>query len=58
MPDISMCMNEECTQKETCYRYKAKPSNWQSYADFKQVDGRCEAYWEVEDEDSEDRRRD
>ncbi len=31
MPDISMCKGTNCTIKETCYRYKAIPSDWQSY---------------------------
>lgn len=31
MPDISMCSGLECPLKETCYRYKATPSDWQSY---------------------------
>jgi hypothetical protein len=29
MPDISMCNGGECPLKETCYRYKAKPSEYQ-----------------------------
>ncbi len=34
MPDISMCQNEKCKLKMECYRYMAKPSGRQSYADF------------------------
>jgi hypothetical protein len=35
MPDISMCTNEECPLKETCYRYNATPSEFmQAYAKF------------------------
>ena len=33
MPDITMCQPKECAVKDTCYRYVATPSNWQSYAD-------------------------
>ena len=35
MSDISMCLNNTCKQKDTCYRYRAKPAKWQSYAYFK-----------------------
>lgn len=32
MPDITMCTGENCSLKETCYRYKAEPSEYrQSY---------------------------
>ena len=31
MPDITMCNGGDCPLKETCYRYKAKPSEFQSY---------------------------
>jgi len=32
MPDITMCRGEGCNIKETCYRYKAQPSEYyQSY---------------------------
>ena len=48
MPDISMCNNIQCTLKEVCYRFKAKPSDWQTYADFKQdKDGKCKYYWKL-----------
>ena len=48
MTDISMCANEKCTKKETCYRFKAKPSEfWQSYGVYKMDDkGNCKYYWE------------
>ena len=48
MPDISMCMGNDCPIKETCYRYKAKPCEYQYYfieAPYK--DGECEHYWEM-----------
>lgn len=45
MPDISMCNNNFCSLKETCYRYKATPSKRQSYTNFKQNEaGYCEYY--------------
>jgi hypothetical protein len=46
MPDISMCPGTNCPQKETCYRYTAKPSDWQSYFSVPPIkDGKCEYYW-------------
>jgi len=50
MPDITMCPGGDCPLKETCYRYKAEPSEYlQSYfmeAPYKEED--CSHYWEVE----------
>lgn len=35
MPDITMCKNESCPVRKTCYRYMAKPTpEQQSYAIF------------------------
>ena len=49
MSDISMCMSQTCTKKETCYRFTAYANKHrQSYGSFKQVDGKCDYYWEVE----------
>jgi hypothetical protein len=31
MPDISMCNGDGCEAKHTCYRFTAKPSEYQSY---------------------------
>ena len=46
MVDISMCENQKCPLKLTCYRFNAKPSSYQSYVDFKpDKDGKCEGYW-------------
>ena len=43
MPDISMCQNEKCLMKKTCYRFTAVPSIRQVYADFKpDANGKCE----------------
>jgi len=48
MPDISMCVNEECSIKSECYRYMAKPNVlWQVYSDFKPVDGKCGNFMEI-----------
>ena len=34
MPDITMCKNVTCPDREQCYRWTAKPSGWQAYAWF------------------------
>jgi hypothetical protein len=50
MPDITMCSGTGCPIKSTCYRYRAKPSEYgQSY--FMGVpikDGKCEYYWKLD----------
>lgn len=51
MPDISMCHGEGCPQKETCYRYTAKPSEYrQSYGMFEanMNNKKCDYYVPVE----------
>ena len=36
MPGISMCKNDNCPLRESCYRFKALPSElWQSYSSWK-----------------------
>ena len=46
MPDITMCPGTGCPYKETCYRYTAKPSDWQSYFSIPPIkDGKCDMYW-------------
>jgi hypothetical protein len=41
MPDFTMCCqeknNELCPKLLECYRAVAKPSQWQSFADFKYI---------------------
>lgn len=42
-PDISLCIGGLCPLKEKCYRYLAKPSEYQSYfADPPFVKNKCE----------------
>lgn len=41
MPDISMCADRHCPSRQTCYRYRAVPSERQSW--FGQ--GHREAGW-------------
>jgi len=47
MPDITMCPGTNCPQREKCYRFTARPSEYmQSYfmeAPIK--DGKCDMYW-------------
>lgn len=39
MPDISMCLDKECSCKGDCYRFTAIPNEFrQSYADFKETE--------------------
>lgn len=46
MPDITMCSTEQCPLKGGCYRSRATPSCWQSYAYFEHTpEGTCEHYW-------------
>jgi hypothetical protein len=45
-PDITMCPGTNCPHKETCYRYTAKPSEYQSYFTEAPVkDEKCDMYW-------------
>lgn len=50
MPDITMCSGEDCPLKATCYRYKAKPSDYcQSYfteSPYDAKENKCNYYWE------------
>ena len=49
MPDIAMCENEKCPKKDKCYRFTATPDPYmQTYSDFKNEDGECKGFWEVE----------
>lgn len=50
MPDICMCKIDECSKKETCYRYSAKPNEpYQAYADYKFIchDRKYYLYWHM-----------
>jgi hypothetical protein len=47
MPDITMCLDHQCNKKNTCYRYLAKPSTYQSYfVRSPRENKRCEQYRE------------
>ena len=45
MADISMCEGDGCEVKHTCYRFTAKPSNYQSYLAPTTIEDKgCEYY--------------
>jgi hypothetical protein len=46
MPDISMCINENCPVKLRCYRHTATPTEYrQAYMFFKWDDTGCDHFW-------------
>ena len=47
MPDITMCRDDGCPKKDTCYRYTAEPTpRRQSYFSEPPLEGEeCEYYW-------------
>jgi len=49
MADITMCKDEECDKRETCYRYIAPPTpNWQSmFMNSPRFNDNCDRYWEA-----------
>jgi hypothetical protein len=49
--DISMCKNESCVKKDTCYRYRASPGEYQVYMEFQNIcneKNEFKWYWEME----------
>ena len=48
MNDITKCDGVNCPQRDTCYRFLAKPDRFQSYSEFYKIrtDEKCEYYWE------------
>ena len=49
MPDITMCKGDNCPSKQTCYRFLATPSEYQSYfyPTPTIVDKKCDEYWDT-----------
>lgn len=49
MPDISMCKGTGCPVKKECYRFTAKPSDYQSYfvTPPLEEDGTCKRFMEI-----------
>ena len=51
MADISMCYDDECPSRGSCYRFMATPSLiWQTYTLFYRnaEDDKCVDYWPME----------
>ena len=52
MPDITMCNNESCWLRHSCYRHMAPASSRQSWQEFEPSDPReetfeCDYYMEI-----------
>ena len=49
--DITMCQNHMCPLRDSCYRYRATPSKWQSYGQFEYdlYNGSCDDYIEIKE---------
>lgn len=52
MADITKCKGDECSIKESCYRFTAKASEfWQSWFLNSPIkDGKCDMFWGVEND--------
>ena len=56
MPDITMCLNKDCPDSKSCYRFMAKPNKrWQSYSRFDGPKGSesCRHFAEILEKDLE-----
>lgn len=58
MPDIAMCMNENCPKSRTCYRFLATPDSRQTYIQPEFTKAGCDLYWEINPSKSEVKRLD
>lgn len=60
MVDISMCTNQDCPSKDTCYRFTASPNVWrQSYMEFKpEVDSNQCKYYSLDNRTNEEKELD
>jgi len=49
MADITKCEDNLCPSKETCYRYTAPTSTYQSYGKFnrEEDEDNCNMYWQT-----------
>ena len=44
--DITKCKGTDCSLKESCYRYTAKPDDYQSWFTEPPIkDNKCDMYW-------------
>lgn len=58
MPDITQCCNRDCPLRDKCYRYRAIPDDYQSFAFFepeyrfiKRTNSKvpeCSYFWELD----------
>lgn len=46
MADISACNGQDCPIAEMCYRFTCKKDYYQSYSDFRYVNGDCDYFWD------------
>lgn len=46
MADISACANLSCPKSNNCYRFTCRKDDYQSYSDFKYVNGNCDYFWD------------
>lgn len=42
MPDITMCSNDKCKLRLSCYRFMAIADRWQSYSKYEPTGDKCE----------------
>lgn len=48
MPDITLCVSENCPIRNDCYRNQAEPSDWQSFCDFYKDDEKdCDLFMKM-----------
>ena len=44
--DITKCKGTDCSLKESCHRYTAKPNDYQSWFTESPIkDNKCDMYW-------------
>lgn len=54
MSDITICVNNRCKQKDTCYRALAEWNEYrQSICEFNEVD--CKYYWHIKKETNDNK---
>ena len=50
MPDLTMCDTNKCEIRESCYRFMAPPSMYQSWSHWESKNGKCEGFVPVKGE--------
>ena len=60
MPNVTMCMNDECVMRKECLRYVATPGKYsQSFSFYKpNADGTCEDKIEIQQNAQDEQRKD